>query len=64
MFIVMKWKWWKILFLAAHHIGHRQHSPGAQVRNSSLRVVIPGPMNNSGLQGNDEISYNEVSIVD
>lgn len=45
----------------AHHIGHRQHSPVGQVRNSNLRVVIPGSMNNSGLQANDEISYNEVS---
>lgn len=45
---------------SSHHIGHRQHSPGIQgVRNSSLRVVIPGSMNNSGLQGNDELSYNE-----
>ncbi|XP_031631719.1 myocyte-specific enhancer factor 2 isoform X2 [Contarinia nasturtii] len=45
---------------ASHHIGHRQHSPGGQgVRNSSLRVVIPGSMNNSGLQANDEITYNE-----
>lgn len=48
-------------FPASHHIGHRQHSPGGQgVRNSSLRVVIPGSMNNSGLQTNDEITYNEV----
>lgn len=45
----------------AHHLGHRQHSPGAQVRNSNLRVVIPGPMNNTGLQPNDDISYNDVS---
>lgn len=47
----------------AHHLGHRQHSPGAQVRNSNLRVVIPGPMNNSVLQPNDELSYNDVSHV-
>lgn len=54
---------WKSIknFPASHHIGHRQHSPGGQgVRNSSLRVVIPGSMNNSGLQTNDEITYNEV----
>lgn len=51
-----------MIILASHHIGHRQHSPGGQgVRNSSLRVVIPGSMNNSGLQTNDEITYNEVN---
>lgn len=44
----------------AHHMGNRQHSPVGQVRNSSLRVVIPGSMHNAGLQANDEISYNEV----
>lgn len=48
------------LFSTAHHMGHRQHSPVGQVRNSSLRVVIPGSMNNAGLQTNDELSYNEV----
>lgn len=50
-----------IYILASHHIVHRQHSPGGQgVR--SLRVVIPGSMNNSGLQPNDEITYNEVFL--
>lgn len=49
---------------AAHHIGHRQQSPGVggqSVRNSNLRVVIPAPMN-SGMQTNDEMSYNEVCL--
>lgn len=48
---------------SAHHIGHRQQSPGGgqAVRNSNLRVVIPAPMN-SGMQTNDEISYNEVCL--
>lgn len=59
--IVISKKKCYFIIVASHHIGHRQHSPGVQnVRNSSLRVVIPGSMNNSGLQANDEITYNEV----
>ena len=46
---------------AAHHIIHKQHSPGggATGRSTNLRVVIPTPITSN--MNTDDMSYAEVS---
>lgn len=53
------------MFLSAHHISHKQHSPngGQSSRGTSnLRVVIPTPMT-PNMSAGDDLSYAEVSIM-
>lgn len=47
----------------AHHIIHKQHSPGggATGRSTNLRVVIPTPITSN--MNTDDMSYAEVSFV-
>lgn len=51
--------------IAAHHIIHKQHSPGgggATGRNTNLRVVIPTPITSNNMNS-DDMSYPEVSVM-
>ena len=52
----------KIKSFPAHHIIHKQHSPGggATGRSTNLRVVIPTPITSN--MNTDDMSYAEVSF--
>lgn len=51
----------KDLTFLAHHLIQKQNSPAGQSgRSSNLRVVIPTPMTQGGLNS-DDMSYSEVS---